>query len=77
MIALKNIKRNNNVIRCEFYPEDSVQPGRLIVDLNDHKVISTSYPQGYEWCHYHVSKAVRYLLNSAEDMPKTRVISWG
>ena len=39
MVRLKNIEIDNNIISCEIFPEDSVQSGKLKVDINSQDII--------------------------------------
>ena len=57
MVRLKNIEIDNNIISCEIFPEDSVQSGKLKVDINSQDIISYTLPAGFEWCKSHVHHA--------------------
>ncbi len=77
MIKLKNIKKNNDTISCLIYPEDSKEPGNLIINLST-KVEKYNLPDGYDWCKYHVSHASRALIELAQqkDIPSEKLIMW-
>ena len=75
MIRLRNIKNNGKVIQCDFLVEDSVECGRLVIDIVTERAEYT-IPEGYERCEYHIRKAHRYLLDNQDDLPSIRNIVW-
>ena len=62
MVLMKNIKRDGNIIQCNFFPNCSAEPGFLSVDLTTEKVIEGSLPKGYEHCTKHAHQTLRRLL---------------
>lgn len=78
MIKLKNIQINNSVIECDIYPEDSLQAGHIVVDVETKELKESKLPVGYEWCRNHVNHAKMKLLEFADlkKLPKEKVIMW-
>ena len=78
MIKLRNIKKNNNVLECDIFPEDCKDKGHLIIEINSEKVVTCELPEGYEWCTNHIAHAKYKLLEMAKDgfIPKEKLIMW-
>lgn len=78
MVKLKNIKKNHDLISCDFFPEDAQNPGHIEYNIANDEVINCDYPEGYEWCDSHLSHAVDYLSSVANDdkMPESKLIMW-
>ena len=76
MVKLKNIKKSNNTITCDFWPEDSELPGTLTVNLVTQKIESCEFPSEYEWCENHAQHSARYLLNTSDNLPKEKTLFW-
>lgn len=80
MLRLKNIEIDNNIISCEIFPEDSVQSGKLKVDINSQDIISYTLPAGFEWCKSHVHHAKKYLLSNLKEILHTpihdKIVMW-
>ena len=77
MVRLENIKRTESSISCDFYPEDSVLPGKMSIDIP--KLEMKCYlPDGYERCSSHVQHAAMTLrkLFEAEKLPSRKLIMW-
>ena len=47
MVRLKNIKIGSEFAEADFYPEDSVTCGHIIINLNDGEVCSCTNVTGY------------------------------
>mgnify|MGYP000845313669 FL=1 len=77
MVKLKNIAKNNNVISCDIFPEDSVTAGYVSVDINTEEM-QFDLPKGYEWCVAHAHHAKRCLLklSSESPLPNEQVVMW-
>jgi hypothetical protein len=78
MVRLKNLKKNKNTIECDFFPEDSNNPGHISVYIPSGLVIGCSYPDGYEWCLNHANHAKSELLKLAgeNELPNEKLIMW-
>lgn len=77
MIILKNIVIDNNIIKCDIFPEDSIENGTLEIDM--HKIsVSASLPKGYEWCKNHIEHAKKHLsdIYISKNIPKQKIIMW-
>lgn len=60
---MKNIKRDGNIIQCNFFPDcSSDEPGFLSVDLETEKIIERTQPKGYEQCTNYALHALQRLL---------------
>lgn len=78
MIKLKNFEKNNSVIRCEIYPEESEIPGYLFFDVIKGCIVDYKLPAGYEWCKKHIFHARDYLIKAGStDLPNEKLIMWG
>lgn len=79
MVKLKNIKKSNNTIECDIYPEDSAFPGHIIVSIKTEEILSCKLPQGYEWCLNHASHArwkLMEMLNNNEEITEEILVMW-
>jgi len=79
MIELKNIKKNEDMISCDVYPEDSTEAGSLLLDTSSGNY-EYKLPKGYEWCRNHISHAVRTLValnGSGASLPREKMVMWG
>jgi hypothetical protein len=78
MVLLKNIKKDDNIIGCDIYPEDSISPGRVLVDISTGDVCEYTLPDGYEWCISHVQHARAVLLDiSCQcEIPGEKMVMW-
>ena len=78
MVRLKNIQNNEGIAKCDFYPEDSKKPGRLVVDINTEKTLRADMPEGYEWRGTYVVHAKKALLEAIKEgsIPEERLVMW-
>lgn len=80
MIELKNIKIDENVVKCEIYPEDSKTSGYIEVDVSGDKIINCALPPGYEWCKNHLEHAKRYIVKNFKEIKmiplSEKVLMW-
>ena len=79
MIRLKNIEKNNNILECDIFPEDSKIYGHIKVNLVSKEIDDYTLPKEYEWCRNHVVHAQKALLElavSKEPLPKNKLIMW-
>ncbi len=78
MVTLKNIRRNNDIIECDFYPEDSTLPGHMIVNLDSGDITSVSLPEGYENTFSYTVHAHNGLveLSKKEKLPEQWLVMW-
>ena len=78
MIKLENINKNNNLIVCDDFVEDCDKPIRLSLDVNKKEFEKFSFPDNYEWCTAHISKAKMFLLSlvGMGEIPKEKTIMW-
>lgn len=81
MIRLKNIRKIENYIECDFVPEDSKQFGHVVVNLGAEDLfgaIKYTLPRGYEWCKNHAIHAAKVLIKlaDAEAIPTEKIVMW-
>ncbi len=77
MLKLKKITKNNNVISCELFPEDSEKAGFLHYDVKNDKVIEFAMPKGYEWCETYIAQALQFFRNAEKSkLPNEKVLIW-
>lgn len=41
MVLLKNVKRTNNIIECDYYPEGGESFGHVVIDVNKHDFVKS------------------------------------
>lgn len=78
MVKLKNLKRNNNLVACDLYIEDSADPQHFVVDIATKEVVEFSAPKDYPHCENHVAHAqwkIIALANQGE-LPSEYTIMW-
>lgn len=75
---IKNIKKNNDRIKCCIIPEDCREEGYLSVNLKSQEIENCELPEGYEWCTNHISHARRELLKMVkrDNIPNDKLIMW-
>lgn len=78
LIKLKNIKRNDNLIVCDAFVEDCDKPIHLSLDVNNKEFEKFTFPDKYEWCTSHISKAKWFLLSisNMSEIPREKTIMW-
>lgn len=78
MVKLKNIKKNNNTIGCDIYPEDSDRSGHVLVDIDAGDIKEYTLPNGYEWCINHVYHAASTLIDISHqsEVPNEKIVMW-
>lgn len=77
MITLRNIKRTEQTIEADFYPEDSKEAGHMVFDLLTGEVRKCSVPEEYRGLTY-ASHAKRALKDLAKEktLEETYTIFW-
>lgn len=78
MLQLKNIQKNNNVIRADYYPENRDEYGFVIVDCKTGSIIEskTTLSDGEIGMYrYHAAYALG-MLAKQENIPATKCIMW-
>ena len=77
MLTLRNIKRTNNIIEADFYPEGEKVFGHVVVDLNTEKIITFTNPEGYKYstCPLH-AKYELLRMKDLKEFPEKRVVLW-
>ncbi len=78
MVRLKSIKKNDKIIECEIYPEDSKNPGHVSVDTMTEELVDYNLPPGYEWCRGHVMHARNALIEASKDkvLQNEKLVMW-
>ena len=79
MIRLKNIVIENNVAKCDIFPENSIENGTIEIDLAQNDITSAVLPKGYEWCKMHLEHTKNYLselYKSKFKIPDEKIIMW-
>ena len=78
MVTLRNIKKNHEIIECDFYPENCKEAGHIVVNTNTRKVISKVLPKGYEGSISYASHAFFKLLDlvGEEKFRDKYVVMW-
>lgn len=74
MIRLENIREKDDIVKCDFYPENSKNAGTLKFSRKNNSV-EACYPKGYEYCTSHVNHALRFLKSNF-DLPTQHTIMW-
>ncbi len=80
MVRLKKLRKNQTTIEADIYPENSTQPGHIIVSLESQKILGQIDPKGYEGfsCCAYVAHAKKALLKLADQdpLPDTYLVMW-
>lgn len=76
MITLKRIKRENNIIEADYYPEDSKECGYFKLNTDNGNILEFKSAEGYG--KVTASHAKRELLRIAklESLPEEKTIMW-
>ena len=48
MVILRNVQKNNGIIECDYYPETSNDPGHIVYDYINDKIIEKVYSKS-DW----------------------------
>ena len=78
MIKLKNIKRTENIISCDYYPEDSKMKRTIAVDLDTGEYSVLKYSD-YEYGKKTYAGKTRNKLiemSEREELPEEYVFMW-
>ena len=78
MVTLKNIKKGNKIISADYYPEDSTEPGHIVVDIESQKIISQITAKEDEGWGLYAIHARNGLLEVAKSgkIPEKKVVMW-
>lgn len=81
MVTLNKLKRRNNIISAEYYPEDDKQDcGKLVYDTDKCEVVSYEYCErdNTSFLKTYLKKAVKAIEKCIEkdDYPETVVYMW-
>lgn len=78
MLQLKNIRKNDNTIQADYYPEDREEHGFVIIDCKTGDIInSKTTPSDGELCmyRYHAAYALGRLAKQ-EMVPDSQRVMW-
>lgn len=78
MLILKNIEKNNDIIRAEYDPEKSGCIGSIAIDINSRNVIEskiTSYDENIPIYLNHAIAALEKMI-SLDVVPEEKVVMW-
>lgn len=66
------------MIECDFYPEDSVLPGHMVVNLSSGDVANVFLPEGYENTFSYTVHTHNGLmeLSQKEELPEKWIVMW-
>lgn len=79
MVELINIKRNRDIISCDYIPENSGKVGKVSVDIKSQEVNDFQYSEyeyGKNMYVAHVRAKLVELLNTAEKIPSKATAIW-
>ena len=80
MVRLKNIKINDRTAEADYFPEDSITPGHIVVDLSSEEIVSVTNVAGYEppYGASHRGHALWTLVEMAktDDTSTERLVMW-
>ncbi len=78
MVKLKNIVISEEIGKCDFYPENSKEPGRLVINLNTGDILLKRLPNEYGWCDSHAAHARTALMEIVKEgsIPDERLVMW-
>lgn len=78
MVRLKNLKRNNDLVECDLYIEDSNDPQHFVINVETKAIVEFSAPKDYEHCENHVAHAKRKIIElaSQSELPSEYAVMW-
>lgn len=78
MLKLRNLRKSENTIEADFYPEDSKQAGHVVVDLKTEEITDYTAPEGYEKYRWYATHARQTLMELAEQdsLPEEYLVMW-
>ncbi len=77
MLKLKNIKKDNDIISCDVFPEGDNQKGILKYDLLNKSIIELKMPNDYNYLAPYIVYATRYFdKTDLEKIPKEKTFMW-
>ena len=77
MITLKNLKRIDNIITADVYPESYDRPGHIAVDVVKEEIVEFRDAPGNPYLsgESHAARAIIKLKN-LETLPEKHVVIW-
>lgn len=78
MLRLENLQKNGNLIEADYYPENSIHSGHVVVDIPQKEILSLLEPKGYENDFMYAPHARNALLQLAkeEKLPDAYKVMW-
>lgn len=76
MIRLLNIKVIDDVIKCDYIPEDAEISTPIEYDIKKDNFVKFSIPKGYEYCKGDEYKISRYFRENIDDLHEKATIMW-
>lgn len=76
MIRLLNIKVIDDVIKCDYIPEDAEISTPIEYDVQSETFIKFSNPKGYEYCRSFPAKISNYFRENIDNLHKNATIMW-
>lgn len=79
MVTLYNIIIENDKISCNYIPEDSNRPGKVVVNISTKeidKVEYSDYEYGKKMYVAHVRSKLIELLESGKSFPEKVTVTW-
>lgn len=79
MVEIFNIKVDENLISCNYSPEDSGLAGKVVVDVNSEEITDIEYSKyiyGKKMYVAHVRKKLMDLFKSESPIPDKVTATW-
>ncbi len=78
MIRLRRIERNDQIITCLAFVEDSEQAVKISYNETTHEFYHEELPSAYGYCTSHIMYAKRYLksLSGKQIKTESKTIMW-
>lgn len=77
MVVLRNIKRNDNLIEADYFPENDNAKGHISVDTVKNEIIDLIKAKGYEHSSAPLHAKNELLkLSAVEKLPQERTVMW-
>ena len=77
MVCIRNIKKNGNLLSCDYYPENKSLGGHIVVDINSKEIIEHNSASEQELYTYPNMARVRLLQFADKDeFPSEAFCCW-
>lgn len=83
MVSLRNFKRNNDTLECDFYPEAKESNSNrchIVIDKQTKEIVTYVAPESSICCSMHIAGGARAILAkyiNKDSFPEVDYCIWG